>query len=461
MQKGFDRTLTSLEVRQPVLLAVSGGVDSMTMADLFLHSSMQVRFAVAHCNFHLRGEDSDADERLVAEWAESHGIEFFKTDFNTTEHASAHGLSIEMAARELRYSWFEQVCRENGFRSLAVAHNQNDNAETMVLNMLRGTGVRGMAGMRRTSALNGSEIALVRPLLGFSRKEIEEYAVKAGLQWREDRTNADSDYKRNRIRNEIFPLFEKINPSFLDTMTEDAERFSMAQDFSDICLEGMFQDVVDEPEAGEILRVSIVALKEYSGKVSVEYILYNLLDRFGFSPAVARSLATLVEEGETVSGKRFSSDANSIVTTSSHILVFRNEDIEDGPESLVIGGPGEYSLGRQRILVDVFERSPGMTLRQPSGTLVFDADTLDFPLLVRHWKEGDWMCPFGMKGRKKLSDMFVDLKYSLVDKQKALVLQQKATDAPAGRVAALLGERIDDRMKVARTTRTVLKIVLL
>lgn len=167
MQERFDRILKGLlPDGEAVLLAVSGGVDSMCMAELFLNTTAKVRFALAHCNFHLRGEESDSDEALVRAWAESHGVIFIKKDFDTKEYAASNGVSIEMAARELRYTWFAEVCRERGFAALAVAHNANDNAETMILNMLRGTGVKGMTGMRGSSLLPGSDARLIRPLLG-------------------------------------------------------------------------------------------------------------------------------------------------------------------------------------------------------------------------------------------------------------------------------------------------------
>ena len=234
MQERFDRILKGLlPDGEAVLLAVSGGVDSMCMAELFLNSTAKVRFALAHCNFHLRGEESDSDEALVREWAESHGVIFIKKDFDTKEYAASNGVSIEMAARELRYTWFAEVCRERGIAALAVAHNANDNAETMILNMLRGTGVKGMTGMRGSSLLPGSDARLIRPLLGFTRKDIHEYAVSHGLQWHEDSTNADSAYKRNCIRNEVFPLFERLNPSFLTTLNEDMERFAQVQSVAD------------------------------------------------------------------------------------------------------------------------------------------------------------------------------------------------------------------------------------
>ena len=212
-----------------LLVAVSGGIDSMCLAE-------KVRleggpFAIAHCNFGLRDEESDSDEAFVKAWADSHGIPCHVRRFETSAYAAKEGISIEMAARRLRYHWFGQLCREHGYEGVAVAHNANDNAETLILNLLRGTGVRGLLGMKAEGFVPDPEFAdvpLYRPLLGMSRADIEAFAAEHGLSWREDRTNALNDYKRNKIRNLVFPVFREINPSFVETLNKDMERFAEA-----------------------------------------------------------------------------------------------------------------------------------------------------------------------------------------------------------------------------------------
>lgn len=239
MQKQFDTVLGKLlkesivtppyDKGTKVVLAVSGGVDSICMADLFLHSSVEVEFAIAHCNFHLRGEESDGDEAAVTAWAEENGILLHKKDFDTYGFASEHGVSIEMAARELRYRWFARLCDENGYSAVVVAHNANDNAETLLLNLVRGTGVRGLAGIRDSSPVPFVEDGrVIRPLLGFTRKQIEGYAMTHGISWREDSTNASDDYKRNRVRNSVFPVLESLNPSFVKTFNREMAYFAEA-----------------------------------------------------------------------------------------------------------------------------------------------------------------------------------------------------------------------------------------
>ncbi len=186
-------------------------------------------FAVAHCNFGLRGEESDGDEQFVRNWADKHGIPIHVKRFETTAYAQENGISVEMAARRLRYHWFGQLCRENGYDAVAVAHNANDNAETLLLNLLRGTGLKGLTGMRADGYIpdpDFTDIPLLRPLLGMTRADIESYAKEHGLSWREDRTNASNDYKRNKIRNQVFPVFAEINPSFIQTLNRNMERFA-------------------------------------------------------------------------------------------------------------------------------------------------------------------------------------------------------------------------------------------
>lgn len=493
MQVSFDRVLNGLlPDGGAVLLAVSGGVDSMCMADLFINSGQRRRFSVAHCNFHLRGEESDADEALVREWCETRGIVFIKMDFDTLGYAASNGVSVEMAARDLRYAWFAGLCRENGFAALAVAHNANDNAETMILNMLRGTGVKGMTGMRRSSPLLSSDVPLIRPLLGFTRKDIQEYAVSHHLEWREDRTNADPAYKRNLVRNEVFPLFERLNPSFLVTLNEDMERFSQVQSAADEYVSGVSADVVRYAEDG----LPIVDYQRLTLKKSWEYVLYRLLEPFGFGSSVVSDLAASIRRGVTVSGRTFIADEYYAVTSAREIRVIGGRFDGNGlgnrpgvsgerlnpaaetssgslsgpakavlatsssaavPEetaSLTIEGPGEYSLDGTRFSVSL---SGDVTnVRTTSGETKLDSCKVTFPFVVRHWLPGDWMRPLGLGGRKKLSDLFVDLKFGLVEKRKALVIADKGS-----RVLALVGHRIDDSVKVTKGTASVTVIRLI
>ncbi len=532
MRESFDRILKGLlPGGEAVLLAVSGGVDSMCMADLFLGSASGLRFALAHCNFHLRGEESDSDEALVKEWAGGHGIIFIKKDFDTLGYAASKGISVEMAARELRYGWFAEICRERGFAAVAVAHNANDNAETMILNMLRGTGVKGMTGMRRSAPLPGSDARIIRPLLGFPRKDILEYAVSRGLRWREDSTNADSAYKRNRVRNEVFPIFERLNPSFLATLGEDMERFAQVQSIADEYFSSVSAETVRLGYGG----LTVVDHRKLTAKKNWEYVLFRILEPFGFgSPAVA-DLVSVLKGGGTVSGRTFVAKEYLAVTSAREIWVKRLCGSGDGhfdrlsDRSAPVAGPvvrhssptvvrhgsptvvrqGSPTVVRQGSPTVVRQGSPTVVrhssptvVRQGSPTVVrqgsptigaaeitiegpgtysldgikfsvslsddvknvrttvgetrFDTAKIPFPFKVRHWRNGDWMRPLGMKGRKKLSDLFVDLKFGLPEKEKALVIADEGSH-----IQALIGCRIDDSVKVTEesTSVTVLRLI--
>ncbi len=451
MQERFDRILKGLlPDGEAVLLAVSGGVDSMCMADLFLNSAAGKRFALAHCNFRLRGEESDSDEALVREWAESHGVIFIKKDFDTLGYAASKGISVEMAARGLRYGWFAEVCRERGFSALAVAHNANDNAETMVLNMLRGTGVKGMTGMRRSSSLPGSDARLIRPLLGFPRKDIHEYAVSHGLLWHEDSTNADSAYKRNCVRNEIFPLFERLNPSFLATLNEDAERFAQVQSIADEYVRSVSAEVV---RSGSESFLPMIDHQKLTSKKDWEYVLFRLLEPFGFAPSVVADLAALLRRGGTISGKTFVAEEYSAVTTAKEIVICSVAGPVGAAET-IIEESGVYSFDGIEFSVSLSDDVNNV--RTGSGEIRFDTAKVPFPFTIRHWQAGDWMRPLGMRGCKKLSDMFVDLKFGLPEKRRALVIADEGSH-----VLALIGHRIDDSVKVTKDSASVTVIRLI
>ena len=470
MQRRFDKVLTSLEARlrnqgsllsaQPeplFLLAVSGGVDSMCLADLFMHSSLHPKFAVAHCNFRLRGKESDADEAFVRAWAEGAGVPFRCAAFDTEAVADERGISVEMAARELRYRWFDALCRAENFVCTVVAHHLNDKAETLVLNLLRGTGIRGMSGMEDLSTLPvGSEVPLIRPLLGFPRSDLLEYARAHGLSWREDRTNADASFKRNCIRNRVFPLFERLNPSFLEALDRDMAHLREVQDIADAYVASV-KDGISSP-SGNGIDIRIPALRTLR---HVDYVLYRLLEPYGFTPSDFGNLQRLLREGGTRSGRTFHSQEYSLVTTADALLVRRRvAGAEgDGEDCLKVSGPGTCFWHGCRICVSVEPFDGGMPLKQPAGSLIFDGARLPFPFPVRRWRAGDWMQPLGLRtssgrpGRKKLSDLFVDLKLGLPEKEKALVIADEGSH-----VKALLGWRIDDAVKVTASTVTVVRI---
>lgn len=324
IQKSFDRTIVGLvPEKETALLAVSGGIDSICLASLFLNSSAGRRFAVAHCNFHLRGEDSDSDEALVAAWCGRNGVRYHKADFDTEQYASSHNVSIEMAARELRYDWFASLCRENGYYGVAVAHNANDNAETLILNLLRGTGLRGITGMQVETVVpvtrdELSGVRLLRPMLSFSRKQIEEYVAAKSLEYHDDRTNAETVYKRNRIRHLVFPVFESLNPSFLTTFAREMNAFSEVQEIADDYFLSVREGVCEPAGKDEVLRVNAVRLCHL---MHYKYVLYRLLEAYGFRDRLLEPVVRLLESGKTFSGKVFEAPGYELITAGECLIV--------------------------------------------------------------------------------------------------------------------------------------------
>ena len=472
-----------VEGSAPFLLTVSGGMDSMCLADMWVRSFGVEGCAIAHCNFNLRGEDSDADEALVTQWAGSHGVKLHKTSFDTVQYASENGLSIEMAARELRYRWFGDLCREHGYSAVMTAHHADDNAETLVLNMVRGSGLRGLTGMKPVSPLpcqsdersfprhceERSDVAILRPLLGFTRKQIEGYVFKWKVPYREDKTNASVEYRRNSIRHEIFPLFEKMNPSYVRTFNREMSYFSDAA------------EIVEEwcrSHADKVCSDAVISLPRLLAIPQWRYLLYYILEPYGFNSSVLESLESLLTSGRTLSGKRFDSATHVLLTgrdsleiISRDIAPTDNVSLAAGHPSVIHGqsgnlfmpirGEGVYNVGAVRFKVEVIPWSSSMPLKQPAGTMILDASRLKFPFVCRSWRQGDWMIPFGMHGRKKVSDMFVDMKYGQIEKANALMLVDCTGDrAGKQHIAGILGNRIDEHYKVTENTVSVIRITL-
>ena len=399
-----------------ILLAVSGGIDSMYMANRASELFPEAHFAVAHCNFQLRGKESDDDEEFVENWCKEHHLKCFVKRFDTRESAAEQGISIEMAARQLRYEWFEQLRTELGFDAIATAHNACDNAETMILNLLRGTGIKGICGMSSTERI-------IRPLLGIERKDIENWMNSHGLTWREDSSNGQNIYKRNMIRREIFPLFAQLNPSYIKTLNSDMERFAQVGSIADDYVKAVRKTVL-HPDG----RINLHKLQEFK---HWEYALWNLLEGSGISSSEFADLTACIKAGRQIAGKCF----GPVIRTTNSLII------------------NSQKREKREIKVELILRNELTSLITEPGVILLDADKISMPLKIRGWKEGDWMRPLGMKGKKKLSDLFTDLKYSALDKAEAQVIELEGSH-----IAALVGVRIDDRVKVDDKTENVLRI---
>ena len=454
------------ESRNLFLLAVSGGVDSMCLADLWVRAFGPESCAIAHCNFNLRAEDSNADEALVTQWALSHGVRLHKVSFDTIQYASENGISIEMAARELRYRWFGELCSEHGYAAVVVAHHADDNAETLVLNMVRGAGLKGLTGMKQVSPLpyvNGP--LLLRPLLTFTRKQIEGHVFAWKVPYREDKTNASIEYRRNSIRHEVFPLFERMNPSYVRTLNREMTYLDDASAIVDEwCRAHVAMVVSGREESATISIEALLAIPQW------RYLLYYILEPYGFNTSTLESLESLLTSDRTVSGKRFESDDYVLLIERRELVINRKEGFEplsfrpsvaSGEIFSQIPAPGTYHINGCRVIVEVLPWTPDMPLRQPEGTVILDASKLRFPFVLRKWRSGDWMVPFGMRGKKKISDLFTDLKYSHLQKDRAVILVDMSGDlAEQQHVAAVAGVRIDDHYRVTDKTKTIIRITI-
>lgn len=420
LQQRFDDILGTLGGDTSFLLGVSGGVDSMTLATLFDNSSLHPRFEVAHVNFSLRGNESDADQDLVQRWCEAHGRMLHLQRFDTLAYSREHGISIEMAARELRYQWFDRLLEERGLNFLVVAHNQNDNVETLFLNLLRGTGLKGACGMRRLSG------RIFRPLLEISRCEIEAFAGGAGIEWRTDATNLDSEFARNRIRNEIFPQLERINPSFLHSISESMQHFAQAEKVLDAEFEKIKATLTRREN--DTLSIDIEGLSALGQR---SYWLFRLLDEYGFNSAQISAIERAMDEGQ--SGKKFCSDKFTLIKDRRSLNIYGNEFEISQPQ------------------VEIIERSSGFDPKSlPQGTLCIDAEKVSLPLSARLWQDGDSFTPFGMHGRRLMSDFLTDLKFDREQKRRQSVIVDGENN-----IVCIKGLRIDDKYRITDATKRI------
>lgn len=420
-------------------------------------------FAIAHGNFALRGADSDADEALVRSWAGRYGITCHVRRFETMSYAAEKGISLEMAARELRYRWFGELCREHGYEAVAVAHNADDNAETMLLNLLRGSGVKGLLGMKPEGFLPDplyADIPLLRPLLGLSRSEIAAFVAEHGVPFREDRTNAENDYKRNKLRNQVFPVFREINPSLLGALERDRAHLGEVDAIADAYYQAHRDAVWD----GASMDLAALLALEHP-----DYVLYRLLEEEGFATCTVEKVKSILHDSTTRSGRRVLEGDREIVFSADRITIrpySLQPSIPAADEIVVVRAPGRYKVGAVSLEVSLHAPDQFDSFKTPSGVTLVDADSLPFPFIARMWRPGDYMIPLGMRGRKKLSDLLAGAEPAV--KAHAVVLirpgdekRGPATDdGPAyDRVAALVGVRPDISVRVTPATTTVLQVL--
>ncbi len=420
------------EINGKVLLAVSGGVDSMTLWYLF--RKFEIPHAVAHVNYGLRGHESDGDQKLVEDTAKQYGIECFvnkvkKSDFKKQKKG------IQEAARDLRYDWFEVLLKEHKLDCLCTAHQLDDSVETFLMNLNRGAGLKGLGGIR-------SSESLLRPLLPFSRAEISKYALKRNIDFREDSSNAKEDYLRNWFRKKILKKWKKKDPAFLNNAGKSIENLQNAQ----AILDHFIQKEIENLSLSDQLPIKIPVSQEENSEVKKE-VLFQIAKEYGFN---RDQVADLYEayKNNRVGAHVFSSTHWMIIDRGYFIIDLSASDLDIG--TLIIPQDGIEIEEPFKLALDFIDRSQVLIGQERAEYL--DANKLNFPLELRKWHEGDRMQPLGMKGKKKVSDILIDAKTSLMDKENVFVLRSK------DEIICLLGYRISEKYKLEEESREVLRI---
>jgi len=414
-----------------LLVAVSGGADSMALLHL-LHS-LDYTIAAAHCNFNLRGQESDSDEQLVRSYCTTHAIDLHVKSFETTAYSKEKGISIEMAARDLRYSWFSVLKEQNDFQAIVTGHHGNDSIETFFLNIVRGTGVKGLSGIKFR---NGD---VVRPLLDFQRSQVEAYCQDNKLAFVHDKSNDDTRFMRNKIRHEVLPVLESINPSFFDTMQANMAHVREAEYMLEAQVE-RFKAAVLVDEHDKL----IIPISKFDEFPQYRTILFEILRPYGFNSSV---VSDVIAQLYGRSGKQFFSSSHRLIKDRHNLIVMPKQAIEVKHFWLEEGVINN-------IEVRIFSKPSDFKFSTDQKCIHLDADLVDLPLLVRKWQQGDVFRPLGMSGFKKVSDYFIDQKYSLADKEEAWLM------VSGDDIVGVMGQRLDDRFKVGRRTKQILEIQL-
>lgn len=409
----------------------------MVLMSLCVNSGYTV--GVAHCNFCLRGRESDEDEILVQEHARKYGIECHNHRFDTVGEMERTGESMEMAARRLRYTWFAELCEEHGYTVIAVAHHIDDSIETFFINLMRGTGLRGLTGIHQQVG------RVVRPLMFASRKEILDYALHKHIPYREDSSNKTTKYLRNKIRLGLTPRIREINPRFPFIMSRNIERLMAAQRFIDGAIDHIYAEAVSDEDG-----IYTIHMENISNADSREFVIYEILSsRFGFKGDVVDGLCRALQSDTT--GRRFYSRSHVAYVDRGNIVVTRISD-EDNCQVNVQQGQQRAYCGNSVLYFEIVDVDSLPSYNVADNVALLDADKVEFPLTLRRWSEGDTFIPFGMTGRKKVSDFLIDGKVSMAEKNRQFVL------ISGTEIAWLAGRRIADPFRITDSTERVLRI---
>lgn len=427
-----------------LLIAISGGIDSVVLTHL-LHQSKD-NISLAHCNFKLRDKESDLDEVFVNDLGKKLNLKSHTTSFNTDDYANNNKLSIQMAARELRYNWFAELLEENNLDYVLTAHQKEDVLETFLINFTRGTGLEGLTGI---PAINGQ---IVRPLLNFTRDEIHAFATKNNIEWREDKSNASTKYFRNKIRHQVIPVLKELNPSLMQSFDKTLENLQGSQQIVHDKISDLKKNVTDlksEPQ-----QFSIDEIKKTSNPKAY---LFELLKEYNFT-----EWNDVVDLLDAQSGKQVLSKTHRLLKNRECLIISKREKVKGERlkdafrinKNDVIFQNESLKLNIQHSKLNIQNPLP-LTLNPKPKTALIDNSLLNFPLIVRKWKKGDYFYPIGMQGKKKLSKFFKDEKFSLLEKEKTWLLCTSLNE-----IVWIIGKRPDNRFKITKDTTKTLKITI-
>lgn len=419
--------------KDKILLTISGGMDSIAMAHLFYVSKFD--FAIAHCNFQLRGKDANKDQEFVEKLAKQYKVEFFTTNFNTKEYAEEKGISIQMAARELRYNWFEEIRIKHNFNYIATAHHSDDVIETILINLSRGTGIKGLTGIK---AKNNK---IIRPLLFASRADIENYVIENKLSYRTDKSNDEIYYSRNFIRKQIIPELEKFYPAIKSNILKTSTYLKQADEILKKEVEKVKTQI--SKVENNLYKIDISELSKIE---NLDFYFYEILNDFGFNSSTCDDILNSLHShsGKVFHSKEYrllkdrecliiSKDANQFASNS---FINHNTKSIDSPIKLSV-----EHINNQTIKIS-----------KDANSAFLDADKVEFPLQIRKWQDGDYFFPLGMTGKKKISDFFIDKKLSIFEKENTWLL------CSDNKIVWVINHRIDNRFKITSETKKVLKI---
>ena len=422
--------------QQKVLLAISGGIDSMVLLHLFEKSGFD--YGIAHCNFQLRGNESDLDEEFVKKQVLIHGVPAYFETFDTKEHADIKGISIEMAARELRYEYFEKIRVENSFDFIATAHHQDDLIETFFLNLSRKTGIKGLTGIKEKAG------KIIRPLLFASRSEIEKCSTDYYIEYREDSTNSEVVFQRNFLRHKILPLFLELNPSFKKNILASIENLKDAEQVYSGSLQSEKIEVVSADKNDTVINIDKLRKSAFP-----KILLFEILTEFNFNATVVDEIYRSLS---TDSGKQFFSKTHRLIKDRKELFVSPIK--ENGTKYFYIENEDIELFEPLDITIEKLPANDFQIIKK-TNVACLNLSEIEFPLLIRKWKQGDYFQPLGMTGFKKVSDFFIDQKIPIHEKENIWIL------CSGKKIIWIMGHRIDNRFKITPQTSTVLKIEIL